>query len=165
MTLTCEAHPNCKEKVVAQVGVPSPQAYWVCQRGFDEFQQKKAERKELMRQADAWKTLYIDSEARCAALARALEAGIAWLEACRYEGSDPIEWPEYPETQMREALAAVPTREAGQTLANTCPACNGPVLIAASCRSCGVALPVPPMTAVPTHSRFFGGEEKPPNGG
>jgi hypothetical protein len=39
--MICQAHPNCKEPVVAKVGLPSKRAIWVCQRGFDEFEKAK----------------------------------------------------------------------------------------------------------------------------
>lgn len=42
--LVCEAHDNCKEQVVAKVGLPSSYAKWVCERGFNEFRQKGVER-------------------------------------------------------------------------------------------------------------------------
>lgn len=40
--LICEAHKDCKEPVVARVGLPSFRAKWVCEKGFAEFREMRS---------------------------------------------------------------------------------------------------------------------------
>lgn len=43
--IKCEVHKDCPDEVVAQVNLPGPHGTWVCERGFNEWQEQKEKEK------------------------------------------------------------------------------------------------------------------------
>jgi hypothetical protein len=39
--LACEVHQDCKRPVVAKIGLPSVNAKWACQKGYNEWRAGK----------------------------------------------------------------------------------------------------------------------------